>query len=198
MNIAILGGSFDPAHNGHLTIAKNVLKSKKIQKIILMPVSIHPFAKELTPLYHRLKMAKFLEEKGIEVSDLELKKDSISYSIDTLKALQQQFLQAKLYWIIGSDNLGDFTKWKDWQKIITDFGLIIVARNAYINISEAIKKIIKDKKLNKNIFILNVKKFPPLDVSSSEIKNRIKAGKSIKNLVPKSIENYIIKHKLYI
>lgn len=203
MNIAILGSSFDPAHNGHLAIANNILRSKKINKVILMPVNIHPFAKKLTPVVHRLAMAKLLEGKNMEVSDLEIKKDFTSYSIDTLKTLQQNFPKDKLYWIIGSDYLDTFTKWKDWQKIIQDFGLIIVARylrpplrSPFGHLRGDVKRLLGGE--SRNIIILNAKDFPPLDISSSEIKKRIKEGQSIKNLVPENVENYIIRNKLYL
>lgn len=196
MNIAVLGASFDPSHNGHLAIARNVLKSQKVNKVILMPVNIHPFAKELTPLRHRLAMAKLLEEENIEVSDWELKKNSTSYSIETLQALRKNFTKDRLYWIIGSDSLESFTKWKDAQKIISDFGLIIVARNTAINIAKEVKKLVNNV-FEENIIILNAKNFPPIDVSSSEIKKKIKIGKSITNLVPKEVESYIIRNKLY-
>ncbi len=197
MNIAVLGASFDPAHNGHLTIVKNVLKSQKVHRIILMPVNIHPFAKRLTEARHRLAMAKLLKGKNIKVSNLELEKKSTSYSIDTLRILQQKYPKDKLYWIVGSDYLKSFTKWKDWQKIISDFGLIIVARNTQINISKEFKKIINTQDFSKNIIILHAKKFPPINISSSQIKQKIKKGQSIKNLVPERIENYIIQNKLY-
>lgn len=197
MNIAILGSSFDPPHNGHLTVAKNVLKSKKVSKVILMPVNIHPFAKKLTLKHHRLVMTELLEEKNIEVSDFEIKKRSTSYSIDTLKASQKQFPKDKFFWIIGSDYLNSFTKWKDWRSIIRAFGLIIVARDSHTDITSTVKKIINDKTLERSIIILNVKDFPPLDISSSEIKKRIKERKTIKNLVPKKVESYIIQNNLY-
>lgn len=201
MNIAVLGSSFDPPHNGHLEIAKNILKAGRVSKVILMPVNIHPFAKKLTPAYHRLTMAKFLEEKNIKVSDLELKKNSISYSIDTLKTLQQQSPEDKFYWIIGSDHLDSFTKWKDWQKILSDFGLIVVPRDIkprfHLRGGVAPAAHLEGES-RKNIIILNSKDFPPLNVSSSEIKKKIKIGKTIKDLVPKKIENYIIQNKLYL
>ena len=195
MNIAVLGSSFDPAHNGHLAIAKNVLKSQKIDKVILMPVNIHPFSKKISKTFHRFAMAKLLKQKCIEVSDLELKKNSTSYSIDTLSVLTTQYPNDHFYWIIGSDHLDSFTKWKDWQKIISDFGLVIVARDTHTDIERKLKKFVNYD--YKNIIILDAKDFSPFDISSSEIKKRIKEKKSIKNLVPKSVENYIIKHKLY-
>ena len=198
MNIAVLGSSFDPAHNGHLTIANNVLKSQKVNKVILMPVNIHPFAKQLTQAKHRLSMAKLLEEKNIKVSDLEIKRNSTSYSIDTLKTMHQEFPNDKLYWIIGSDYLDNFTKWKDWKKIISDFGLIIVPRDTRFHLRGGVALATRLRgETQRNIIILNAKDFPPIDVSSSEIKKRIKEGKRITNLVPKKIEEYIMQNKLY-
>ena len=208
MNIAVLGASFDPSHNGHLKVARNILKSKRINKIMLMPVNIHPFAKKLTKASHRLAMAKLLEEKlrtssvhgkNIEVSDLELRKNSTSFSIDTLQALKQKFSKDKFYWIIGSDNLDKFTKWKDWQKIIKDFGLIVVARDTRSHLRGGVAPAahLAGENRSKNIIILKAKDFAPLDISSSEIRKRVKEGKKIGNLVPKKVEEYIIQNNLY-
>lgn len=196
MNIAVLGASFDPAHNGHLAIAKNVLKSGRISKVILMPVNIHPFAKILTSAKYRLGMAKLLEEKNIKVSDLELKKNSTSYSIDTLQALKQKFPKDEFYWVIGSDHLDKFTKWKDWKKIISDFGLIVVPRDIKPPRRSPFGHL-RGETL-RNIITLDAKEFTPIDISSSEIKKKVKKGKKIDDLVPKTIENYIIQNRLYI
>ncbi len=198
MKIAILGSSFDPPHNGHLKIAQNILKSQKINKVILMPVNIHPFGKKLISPIHRLQMTKLLEGKNIEVSDLEINKNSTSYSIDTLKTLQQKFSTDKFYWIIGSDQIPSFDQWKDWQNILSDFGLIIFPRNTSVDITKEIKKIINGKQIGENLIILSIKDFPHINISSSEIKERVRMGKSIKNLVPKRVEEYIIQHKLYL
>ena len=129
MNIAVLGSSFDPAHNGHLKAARNILKSKMVDKIILMPVNIHPFAKKLIKPSHRFSMAKMLEEKNISVSDLEIKRGKISYTIDTLNELKKLYPKDHFVWIMGEDQIKNFTKWKSWQEIISDFGLIVVPRD---------------------------------------------------------------------
>lgn len=189
MNVAVLGSSFDPPHNGHLKIAENVLRSGKVSKVILMPVNIHPFTKKLTDSKHRLAMAKLLEDKNIEISDYEISKSSTSYSIDTLRTLQERFPKDRFYWIIGSDHLNSFVKWKDWKKIIEDFGLIIVARDAQYHLAGETRK---------NIITLDAKDFLPLDISSTDIRKKIKEGESISNLVPKKIEEYIIHHELYL
>ncbi len=204
MNIAILGSSFDPPHNGHLEIAKSILRSKIAQKVILMPTYVHPFGKKMTPFQHRLTMAKLLEEEKIQVSDLEIKKNSTSYSIDTLKALQKLFPKDKFVWIIGSDNINDFTKWKDWQEIIEEFGLIVVPRypensprrSRFATPPRWLERLLGGE--SRNIIVLTKKNFSPIDISSSEIRKRVKQGKSISLMVPKEIEKYIIKHGLYL
>ncbi len=165
MTIAVLGASFDPSHNGHLTIAENVLKSQKADKVILMPVNIHPFAKKLSNASHRLAMAKLLAGNNIEVSDLEIKRGKISYTIDTLNELKKLYPEDHFSWIIGSDQLEKFSKWKSWQYIVNDFGIIVAPRDN--------------------------------PVSSSEIRKKIKERKTIKNLVPEKVEEYIMKNKLY-
>lgn len=191
MNIAILGGSFDPPHNGYVAIIKNVLGSQKARKIILMPTSIHPFGKKLTLSYHRSKMAKLLEGKNTKVSDFEIKKNSISYSIQTLKALQKQFPKDKIYWIIGTDNLKNFTKWKDWREIIEKFGIIVIPRRNF-PVTEGLLG-----GESQNIIILTEKDFSPINISSSQVRKRIKEEKSIKKMVPREVEKYIIENKLY-
>ena len=167
MNVAILGGSFDPPHNGHLFVAKQMLRNKNCDKIILTPVFKHPFGKPLTDPKHRLAMARLLKEKNIEISDIEIKRKEISYSIDTLNALKKLFPKDDFVWIIGKDQIRDFEKWKDWREIKKKFGLIIIPRT-------------------------------PIDISSSEVRERIRKGKSIKNIVPGKVESYIIEHKLYL
>lgn len=165
MTIGILGSSFDPPHKGHLAIARLLLKSKKIDKVLLMPVHVHPFEKKLSAPKDRLAMTKLLEEKNISVSTIELNKKGISYSIETLRKLKKHFPKDQFYWILGSDQLNSLPEWKDWQEIINDFGVIVVARDN--------------------------------PISSSEIKKRIKEGKSIAGMVPKKVEKYIIQNGLY-
>lgn len=191
MNVAVFGASFDPPHNGHLTIVNNVLRLKKIAQIILMPVNIHPFAKKLTSTVHRLAMAKLLEGKNIKVSDLEIKRGKISYTIDTLNELKKLYPKDHFVWIIGEDQIKNFKKWKSWQEIIEKFGLIVIPRKGFRHSEK------QTQNNKKDTIPIAINSFKLIDVSSSEIKKRIKEGKSIKNLVPKTIGNYIIQNRLY-
>ncbi|EKD64703.1 MAG: hypothetical protein ACD_50C00320G0002 [uncultured bacterium] len=141
MKIGVLGGSFDPPHNGHLFVAKELLKQKAVEKIILMPVFKHPFGKQVTQAKHRLAMTKLLDNENIIASDMELKKEGLSYSTDTLRALKNQFPKDDFAWIMGEDQLKDFKKWKGWKEIKEKFGLMVVPRKLAVSSSEIRKRI---------------------------------------------------------
>src|SRR3989344_6583435 len=115
MNIAILGGSFDPPHNGHRAIAGEIKKQLGLDHVLLMPCYQHPFRKSLSQALDRLAMTKLLENDDIKISDFEVKQQTISYSVDTLTTLSEMFPQDTFSWILGSDQLIDFPKWKNWQ-----------------------------------------------------------------------------------
>ena len=220
MKIGILGGSFDPPHNGHLYVANQMLKNKSItffprsieltwkkndmnpqglprgfekvldkqcDKVILMPVFRHPFAKPLTDSRHRLAMTKLIEEKSVEVSDLEIKRKGISYTIDTLNVLKTQSPQDDFFWIIGKDQIKDFGQWKGFREIKEKFGLLIAPRHPHLRGGVA-----------PAAHLGGESEIKPLDISSSEIRKRIKLGLEINSLVPERIRRYIIKHKLYL
>jgi len=206
MNIAILGGSFDPPHKGHATIVNRLLKIYHFDEIWLMPLFQHPFNKNLSASGKRLEMVKYLEKGKVKVSDFEIKKKTTSYTIDTLKSLTKKHPKDKFCWIIGTDQINDFTKWKEWKEIVNNFKLIIVPRTGFKKGESELKNIAKQVFVPKNIILVDKKKFPPIYISSTLIRQRIKENKSstdsvldksISNMVPKKIEEYIIENKLY-
>jgi len=198
MKIAILGGSFDPPHKGHAAIAKRLLKMNYFDQIWLMPCYQHPFIKNLSAAYKRLEMTKCLENKKIKASDFEINKKTMSYSIDTLKTLANKYPKDKFSWIIGTDQVEDFPKWKKWKEIINNFKLTIVPRINFKKAEEEIKNIAKQVKIPGNIIFIDKKKFPPIYASSTLVRQKTKEKKPILNLIPKGVEEYIIKNNLYL
>lgn len=198
MQIGILGGSFDPPHKGHRLVAERLLTDFGIDRVILMPCYEHPFNKNLSPAFMRLNMLKNLENKSIQVSSFELKNKRISYTIDTLLALQKQFKNDTLYWIIGSDQIINFRKWKNWQDILEKFKLIVVPRTKLREAKKEIKDLLKEIKNKENLITVRRKDFSPIYVSSTLIRKKVKNRESIKNLTSPSIESYIIKNSLYL
>src|SRR3989344_5093370 len=186
MKVAILGGKFDPPHYGHLLIAQQVLESDlKIDQVWLMPAKNHPWKKINASAEQRMEMVKLLTNDKIKVSEIDLYRDGNIYTIDTVKILQQKY-HHQFYWIIGSDNIANFHKWKDWKKLQKLITFIVFERNGFPIVN-----------LPDNFIKLKHKNELVSSYSSMMIRNRIKKGLSIKNLVPEKVESYIIKYKLY-
>lgn len=198
MKTAILGGSFDPPHNGHLITSLRLLDLKLADKIILMPLFKHPFSKKLSPSAKRFKMTSYLENDRIKISDLEIRKENTSYTIDTLMALSKKHPAEDFRWIIGADQIKNITRWKDWKKIADKFKIIVVSRARTRKVEKEIENIKKSIASPENIILIDKEKIPPIDISSTLIRKRIREGKSISKLVPKAVERYIIKHNLYL
>lgn len=197
MNIAILGGSFDPPHNGHVLVAKEVKKVLGISEVWLIPLYSHPFRKMISPAKKRFLMTSFLKNDFIKVLGTEINNPIVSYSIDTLTLLKKRYPEHVFYWIIGSDQVKDFPKWKDWKKILTDFHLVIFERTESPKELEALVDSTIPKNLQKNVRLVTSPTIETSLISSSGIREKVKHGESIANLVPLKVKSYIEKHNLY-
>jgi nicotinate-nucleotide adenylyltransferase len=162
-----------------------------------MPCYQHPFSKALSSPRRRFEMTKFLERKKIKVSDFEIRKRTTSYTIDTLRSLSKKYPGDNFCWIIGTDQVDNFTKWKKWKEIVSDFRLIVVPRTSWKKAKKKLEDIVKQITVPKNIISIDKKIFPPIYISSTAIRKKIKEKNSLANLVPKKVEEYIIKHGLY-
>jgi nicotinate-nucleotide adenylyltransferase len=203
MKIAILGGSFDPPHLGHILIATQVKEFLQMDKVWLMPLfqkdlQDKMFHKRLSEVDHRLAMAKLLENDFIKVSDYEIKHNQTSYSIDTLEALAKLHPQDEFYWITGSDQLDGFQKYHRWQDLIHNQNLIIFPREHMLwHLEEKVKETMNLQTIPENVTVLDNKKLVLTNVSSSLIRQRVRESLSIRYLVPDEVEQYIKENNLY-
>jgi nicotinate-nucleotide adenylyltransferase len=186
---AIFGGNFNPVHNGHLITALKVFEQRKIDKIIFIPAFISPFKTSVPSAHHvhRINMLK-AALNGIpyfELSDIELKKEGISYTIDTLKELKDYYSRLEL--IIGFDNLVEFTKWKDPDEIIKLASLVVLKRAGQD--TEHMK--------NKYFGYAAFPDTPVIEISSTDIRKRVRDNQPIDFLVPEKVKEYIFKNNLY-
>ena len=170
-SIGVLGGSFDPAHKGHLTISKIAIKKIKLSKVLWIVTKQNPFkGKAFYSLTQRLAKAKKIAKNTRKIQVIHFEKTiHSSRSIDAINYLIYKKRFKNIYFIIGSDNLIKFHKWKSWKKIVKLTKLIVFSRKGYDRKS---KKTIVVKYLNKNniSFIEN----KPIEVSSSLLRKRIK------------------------
>jgi nicotinate-nucleotide adenylyltransferase len=188
--IGILGGSFDPIHIGHLITAQVILEKRNLSKIIFVPcyISPHKIKKGASLPYHRLKMAKLAIKNMpyFEVSDIELKKEEISFTIDTLREMKNKYENIEL--IIGFDNILKFDKWKNPDEIFDIAKVIVMNRKVENNIFEK----------NKYYDLSSLVDTPIIEISSTKIRERIKNNLPVDFYLPEKVKQYIYKNKLYI
>ncbi len=185
----IYGGTFDPVHNGHLITAQCVRELRSLDKIIFIPNRISPFKQELkvSEPEHRMNMLK-LAIKNIayfDLSDFEIKRKKVSYTIDTLHRIKQDYDEIEL--IVGADNIYTFDKWKSPEEIIELVTLLVLKRRTD-NEPDIPNKFIKDAVLLET---------PVIDISGTVIRERVRRGLPIDFLVPQDVMKYIYDLKLY-
>jgi nicotinate-nucleotide adenylyltransferase len=186
--IGVLGGSFDPIHFGHLLMAQSAAEALKLDRVFFVPAFRSPFKllHHLPDSSKRLTMVK-AAIKGNPVFaayDGELRRAGVSYTIDTLIELRVKYPKAKFYLLMGADNLRSFHRWKDPKGILKVASLAIMNRPGF------------DKNYPKRWPYVKIN-MPAVDISSSDIRNRLKSKKSIWYLTPKAIIRYISQHQLY-
>ena len=186
--IGILGGTFNPIHVGHLTIAEMVHEQLKLDKVIFVPSHLPPHKSgqdvaSADDRYHMVRLAVG-GNPHFEVSDYEIKKGGKSYSIETVRWFRDRYpAGTKMFFIIGSDLLPTLRTWKRVNEILKIVSFVSVNRPGF--------------KQKKSIFKLRSITVPGLQTSSSYVRKRITAGKTVKYLVPENVVRYITKKGLY-
>jgi len=187
--IGILGGTFDPIHFGHFSLARSSYEELNLDKIILIPTN-YPWLKKplnLTESSHRIKMIELFIKNinWLELSNIDILRGGNSYTKDTLEELKTIFSEkTKMSLIIGSDSLIDFPKWKDHKRIV-ELAEIVVAKRPGFEIN------FKDRQ---NFIML---KSSMLNISSTIVRRNIKKNLSIDGLISLEVKNYINNNKLY-
>lgn len=188
MKIGLYFGSFNPVHNGHLIIAKHVINNTDLKQVWMVISPQNPLKKSNSLLnkYDRLNMVQSaLEgETKIKASTIEFNLPTPSFTIDTLAYLKEKYKQHQFSIIMGSDSFTNIKKWKNYEMIIKNYQIYIYERTGF-----PIKNI-KDA-------IVNKLEAPLIEISSSEIRNIIKKGKSIRYLVPDVVYQQIKENKYY-
>lgn len=196
-NIGIMGGTFNPIHMGHLIAAQEVLNKMKMDKILFIPTGNPPHKKknEVISKEDRYEMVRLAVQNNhcFEVSNIEIEREGQTYSYDTLIELHNMYSETKFYFIIGFDTLQDLDTWKKVNEVCKMTSFIVVNRgNTSKEIEEEI--LLKEKKYGCKFSLVNI---PDIQISSSDIRCRIKNNESIKYLVRDEVEGYINQKGLY-
>ena len=195
----IMGGTFDPIHTGHLVVADEVRKRFTLDKVIFMPTGDPPHkdSKKVTRGEKRYEMTLLatITNPFFEISRLELDRKGITYTIDTVVELKKMYgEEVELFFITGADSLLELHKWKDSDHILDLCKIVAATRPGYdLNHMEGRLRELNDLHKDK----IHTISTPGLQISSTDIRQRVKNDMSIKYLLPESVEIYINKYKLY-
>jgi len=206
--IGILGGTFDPIHLGHTHLAKQILTLISLQSILLIPCNQSPLKNQpVASTEDRLNMVKIAVKNNpkILVDDCEIRRDGLSFTIDTLKTLKLDYPNNSLVFIVGIDAFNRFDEWEDCYEILKLAHLIVVNRPGFLvatnpKVIELLEKCRTNdvRSLQKqNAGLIYLVDIAPLPISATQIRNLIKNNQSASNLVAKEVWKYICKNKLY-
>lgn len=196
--IGILGGTFNPPHLGHIYMAKMAAADFSLDKVILLPVGSPPHKKDISiaDSMHRLNMLEIIkgDDPNLVISDIEIKRQGYTYTVDTLTALSETIKNAVFYYLIGEDTLYELETWKNYKTVFSMTEFICIPRPGKDNrdIKEKLKYF--KNKYNKTI-ALSPHTGP--DISSTEIRRLISLGKDTDGLIPEQLRRYIDDNKLY-
>jgi nicotinate-nucleotide adenylyltransferase len=195
----VLGGSFDPIHNGHIYLAEQARKSATLDRVILVPALAppHKTTQVLTAPEHRLNMIRQAIAKypWMSVDDLELRRGGISYTVDTVNAMAKAWPGSELYFIIGSDSLTELWTWRRIKEIAEAVTFLTLSRDGGEPADPGPELFARLEGTPLRSIPLAG---PPMPVSSTMIRRRAEKGLPIQDLVPPPVADYIRKHGLYI
>ncbi|OFI07210.1 nicotinate-nucleotide adenylyltransferase [Clostridium acetireducens DSM 10703] len=195
---ALFGGTFDPIHNGHIHVAYEALYNLNLDKVIFMPSGNPPHknCNDITDADIRYKMVEeaIKGEKCFEVSDYEVKNKNCSYTYKTLEKLNLGKKNVLWYFIVGVDCLMDLDNWKNPSRVLQLCNFVVFNRPGYTKEEIYKQKNNIEKKYNTKVFFLDI---PLLEISSTDIRKKIKQNENISYLVPYNVYKFINKHNLY-
>ena len=213
MQIGILGGTFNPIHMGHLVIAEEAREAFSLKKVIFIPARIPPH-KDVAPVIspeHRVRMVELAiaDNPYFEVSDVELRREGPSYSVDTLRQLHTSFRgEAEFNFIVGWDSFEEITTWKDYRELFHLANFIVTNRYEYRSTAfEGLMPIeIRDsfcydrarrRYVHRSGHFVAYLDTPLIDISSTDVRRRIREGRTVRYLLPPRVVEYIERKGLY-
>jgi len=189
MRIGLLGGSFDPPHTGHLLVAGDALSALGLDRVVWIPAATQPLKVGqvgASPQQRFAMVSRLIEgEPGMEASAMEIERGGLSYTVDTLTAFAAQLPGSDLFWLVGADVTQSFAKWRSPERIVELATLVVLQRTDEVPALSG---------LPGHPQLLATRR---IDISSTEIRRRVREGKSIRGFVPDSVAEFIAAEGLY-
>lgn len=200
LRIGILGGSFDPIHSGHLILAEQCRQQAQLDQVWFVPCAQQPLKDRntITTDRQRCEMIELAiaGHESFHLSKIELERGGISYTVDTLEQIQQLHPKAQLFLLMGEDSLKTFSRWKSPERICELAIPLVVNRPGEQRADLSCFKALTDSSRYQQIESYRIVS-PLIEVSSSDLRNKIAASQSVRYLLPRAVEKYIETQKLY-
>lgn len=211
MRVAVFGGTFNPVHFGHLRLAEEAREACSLGKVVFMPTFMtpHKLDESLTPAVVRLEMVRLAiaGNPGFEASDLEIRREGRSFTIDTVRELRRE-PGVEVSLIVGGDSFNDIATWYEYQELIRLASFIVAPRPGHESRKPA--EVLPVELAGEFWYDSGVGAFvnssgnsitylesPPIDISSSDIRDRVRMGRSVRYLLPESVIDFMRREGLY-
>lgn len=198
--IGIFGGTFDPVHQGHLLIAERMREALALDEVRFLPAAVSPFKQHVPPseAKHRVEMVRLAigGNPAFLCDDREIRRGGTSYTVETLRELRRELPGAELFLMMGADALADLDQWREPAEICRLAFVAVAARGGRPAPNlDVLQKYLPTNEPSGTL--RHVVSIPQVDISSSEIRDAVRAGKSIRYQVPAAVAAYITAHGLY-
>jgi len=196
MRVGIFGGSFDPPHVGHLLVAQDALTALSLDRLLIVPAAQQPLKQGLqTPATDRLALVQrcFGGVPGMEVDPVEIERGGLSFMVDTVEALRQRWPSAELHLLIGEDVVATLPNWREPERLRSMVRLVVLRRSSSAGVPHA--SVAPRDETGVPVQHLATRR---VDVSSTEIRARVRAGRSIRGFVTDAVAEYIASTGLYL
>jgi nicotinate-nucleotide adenylyltransferase len=189
VRIGLLGGSFDPPHTGHLLAAGDAFEALSLERLIFIPAALQPLKaqQDAAAAEHRLAMVRLLvdHDPRFDVDSIEIDRGGLSYTVDTLSAFAAALPSSELFWLVGADVVRSFAQWREPGRI-TELATVVVLER-----TDATPGLASIPGTPRRLATRRI------DISSTEVRRRVKEGKSIRGFVPDAVAEYIAAKRLY-
>jgi nicotinate-nucleotide adenylyltransferase len=198
--LGILGGSFDPVHYAHLLLAESCLEQCRLDQVWLLPAASapHKVGRQTAGAKHRIAMLQLAVggHRALRVSSLEVDRGGVSYTCETLATIHAQYPDAELFFLMGADSLEDLPTWREPRQIC-QLAVPVVVRRAGSAVPDfaAFAQLVDPQRLQ--LFQQSQVVMPIVELSSTDIRQRVARGQSIRFRTPRAVEKYIETHRLY-
>lgn len=213
MRTGILGGTFDPVHSGHIAMARASVEAARLDRVILVPCARPPHKErtDLTHGFHRFAMAALAAsgDTALAVSSEELRRGGVSYTVETLRAMEREMPEDEMHLIVGSDSFLEMGLWKDHEEILSRAAIVIIPRpgsevgRSRRDLAPVLSSALAEPGTpwpfspRGALPFASVVRSEPVEISSTEIRNRLRQGRSIDGMIPPLVEAYVRRQGLY-